>query len=552
MKKSSFSSYLQKSAFSDFTSAMVVFLVAIPLCLGIALACDAPLMSGVIAGIIGGIVVGSLGGSELGVSGPAAGLVTVVVAAMTAVGTFEAFLLVTALSGVFQFILGRLRAGILAYYVPSSVIKGMLAAIGIIIIMKEIPYVLGTELHKLDDLALFGKEGIPIGKAIMGTITNTSPGTVVIALISLVILVVWGLKAFEKYKFFRIIPGPLVVILLGVGLQLLFAQFFPALAIHPEQLVKIPTGGGVKSLIAFPDFAQILNKDVWIYALILCAVASVETLVVGEATDKLDPQKRITDMNRELSAQGVANFLSGMIGGLPLTQVIVRSSANVQSGGKTRGAAIMHGFLLLGAILVFPRLMNLIPLSSLAAILIMVGYKLIRPEIIKSMFAKGWNQFIPFVVTIIAILLTDLLVGIVIGLGVAIFLILLTNHRIPFSYHFDNSDHRTHIRMKLSEIVTFLNKGEILSTLQLIPDGAVLEIDGTRSKAIDPDVMEVFEDFLENSKHRDIKVEMIGFEEKVFKRFPAKSLRKKLLQPRKSLGIPTVQVDESSVVDTKE
>lgn len=494
MKKNA-STYFQNYFQGDLSASLVVFLVAIPLCLGIALASGVPLMSGIIAGICGGIIVGIFGGSPLGVSGPAAGLVAVVLAGIAAVGDFEAFLLVTLLAGVIQLLFAVLRAGIVAYYIPNSVIKGMLAAIGVIIILKEIPYALGASAAEV------GKPPV-----MADILDGVNIGVIVITAVCLAIVILWNLPGLKSSKFFRILPAPLVVVGVGVGLQVLFANFFPELAIGAKNLVHIELTDNPTDLLIFPDFNAITDSNVWIYAIILAAVASIEALLCAEATDKLDPEKRITPMNKELLGQGLGNIVAGLIGGLPITQVIVRSSANIQSGGKTRVSAILHGSLILISVLIFPSILNMIPLAALAVILLMVGWKLTRPAIYLEMFRNSWGQFIPFLVTVIAILLTDLLIGIGIGFGVAVFFILRNNYKIPFTFHYEEKDGKVHVRMTLSEIVSFLNKGQILSTLQTIPEGTVVEIDARKARVVDQDVVEVLKDFMENAKHRDIEI----------------------------------------------
>ena len=517
MKKST-AHYFQNFFQGDLAASVVVFLVAIPLCLGIALASGTPLMSGIIAGLCGGIVVGVFGGSPLGVSGPAAGLVAVVMAAITAVGgDFQAMLLVTVLAGAIQLILALLRAGVVAYYFPNSVIKGMLAAIGVIIILKEIPFAVGAEASKV------GKPPV-----MADILDGVHPGVIVVTVVGLAIMIIWNLKSVKKYLIFRALPAPLVVVLVGVLMHQLFAVAVPSLAFGTDNLVQIKLTDNPADLLMFPKWEAITDSNVWIYAAILAAVASIEALLCAEATDKLDPEKRITPMNKELLGQGLGNIVSGMIGGLPITQVIVRSSANIQSGGKTRASAVMHGLMILISVLLLPSLLNMIPLASLAVILLMVGWKLTKPAVYLEMFHKSWGQFIPFIITVVAILLTDLLIGIGIGFGVAIFFILRNNYKIPFSYHYEERDGKVHVRMTLSEIVSFLNKGQILSTFQTIPDGTVLEIDCAKARVVDMDVVEVLQDFRENAKYRDIE---IIFEHAEFNWEPqedaAKELRKR-------------------------
>lgn len=494
---------------SDFSSGLVVFLVAIPLCLGIALASEAPLMSGIIAGLVGGIVVGLFGGSELGVSGPAAGLVAIVIAAKDELGAFEVLLLATLIAGLIQLLFGIARAGVVAYYIPTSVIKGMLAAIGIIIIMKQIPHAVGYDADYEGDLTFAQPDGHNTFTEFSYLLDAIQPGAAIICGVGLAILMLWNLPFFKKIPLFKVLSGPLVAVASGVALQASFLAFAPDLAVGSSGMVNLATDKSAVEWITMPDFTAIGNSQVWVYALIIAFVASVESLLCAEATDKMDPEKRITPMNKELRAQGIANVVSGMIGGLPITQVIVRSSANVQSGARTRTSAVFHGMLILISVLLLPNILNMIPLASLAAILLVVGFKLVRPSLFKLIYKKGWGQFVPFIVTIIAILLTDLLIGIGIGLAVAIVFILVGNFRAPYTYELEDENGHPLVRIRLSEIVSFLNKGNILATLRGIPDGSHVVIDGTRNHFIDYDVEEVIQDFIENAKHRNIEVEFV-------------------------------------------
>ena len=494
---------------SDASSGIVVFLVAIPLCLGIALASEAPLMSGIIAGLVGGIVVGLFGGSELGVSGPAAGLVAIVIGAHTELGTFELLLLATMIAGIMQFVLGMLGAGVVAYYIPSSVIKGMLAAIGIIIIMKQLPHAVGYDADYEGDLTFSQADGENTFTELSHIFEAIQPGAAIICAVGIAILLLWNLPAFKRISLFRLISGPMVAVISGIGLQAAFLAFAPDLAVGSSAMVDLPTDKSALDLVTLPDFGGFGNGQVWFYAGVIAFVASVESLLCAEATDKMDPEKRITPMNKELRAQGIANVVSGLIGGLPITQVIVRSSANVQTGARTRTSAVFHGVLILISVLLLPGLLNMIPKASLAAILFIVGFKLVRPALFKLMFKKGWGQFIPFVVTIIAILLTDLLIGVGIGLVVAVIFILVSNFLSPYTYTIEDEDGHPLVRIKISEIASFLNKGNILSTLRLIPDDSYVIIDASRTQMMDFDVEEVILDFMENAKHRNIKVDFL-------------------------------------------
>nr|WP_245546806.1 SulP family inorganic anion transporter [Pseudopedobacter saltans] len=489
----------------DLTSSIVVFLVALPLCLGIALASGAPLFAGLLTGVIGGIVVASFSGSQLSVSGPAAGLTVIVVNAITQLGAFETFLLAVVIAGMFQIILGLARAGTIGNYFPSSVIEGMLAAIGIILILKQIPHALGY------DISYFADENTSIEKqgaleAIVTAFQNFQTGALIITLVSLVVLIFW-----PKLKKLSAIPAPLIVVVLGVLLAQLFSKSDYALT--SEHLVQIPivsSFGEFVGLFTFPKFSQILNPDVWTVAITIAVVASLETLLSIEAVDKIDKQKRVSPTNRELIAQGIGNSVSGLLGGLPLTSVIVRSSANVNSGGQTKLSAIFHGILLLVALLAIPSIINMIPLACLAAILLFTGYKLANILLFKKMWKHGKDQFIPFSVTVLAIVFTDLLMGVAIGMLIGVFYLLRANMRNPYFYKLENEGKQKTLKLRLSEEVSFLNKGAIRYTLTHIPQGAKVIIDGSNSKYIDRDVLEIIENFHQNAYKNKIEVDLIN------------------------------------------
>ncbi len=503
----------------DLPASIIVFLVAVPLCLGIALASGAPLFSGIIAGIVGGIVVGALSGSQLGVSGPAAGLAVIVLTAIQELGAFEIFLMAVVIGGVFQLILGFLRAGIIGYYFPSSVIKGMLSGIGIIIILKQIPHAFGYDKDYEGSLSFAQPDGHNTFSELYYMFEAISPGAVIITALSLLILVLWEQKFMKKIKLFQLVQGPLVVVSLGILLNLLF-QSIPSLSLNAEQIVAIPVAGSISGFFdqfTFPDFTQITNPAVWITGATLAVVASLETLLCLEATDKLDPFKRVAPANQELKAQGVGNIVSGLIGGLPITQVIVRSSTNIQSGGRTKMSAIMHGFILLLCAMAIPHILNLIPLASLAAILFLVGYKLAKPVLFKQMYNLGQSHFVPFMVTILGIVFTDLLTGIIIGLAVAIFYVLYNNYKKPFLFESDKHLKDGKLHLKLAEDVTFINKASIQRTLNNVPDGTKLVIDASDTINIDQDVIEIIEEFQVNAQYRNIEVEIIERKKKGIK-----------------------------------
>jgi MFS superfamily sulfate permease-like transporter len=500
---------------SDLPASLVVFLVATPLCLGIALASGAPLFAGIIAGIVGGIVVGAASGSALGVSGPAAGLAVIVLTAINTLGSWEAFLLSVVIAGALQMALGFARAGVIGYYFPSSVIKGMLTGIGLTIILKQLPHAVGYDADPEGNMSFAAAGGDNTFSAVAHMFSFVQPGAVVVALVSLVILVLWERPFIKQMKASLWIQGPLVAVAAGVGLNALFRTSAAGLAIEPSHLVQIPVASSVAGflgLFTMPDFSQLGNPVIYSTALTIAVVASLETLLCVEATDRLDPYKRVTPTDRELKAQGLGNLISGLIGGLPITQVIVRSSANIQSGARSKLSAILHGVLLLIAVVVLPGLLNQIPLATLAAILLVVGYKLAKPELFVSMYKLGWYQFVPFLVTIVGILMTDLLVGIGLGMAVAVFFLLLTNYRNP--YFVDDRPHKPGetVRLRLSEDVSFLNRATIMRTLDAIPPGTKVEIDATRSVNIDYDVYEILRGFEERARLLDIDLTVRGLD----------------------------------------
>jgi MFS superfamily sulfate permease-like transporter len=501
---------------NDIPAGVIVFLVAVPLCLGIALASGAPLFSGIIAGMVGGVVVGFISGSRLGVSGPAAGLAVIVADAIRQLGTnpqgefsmeigFPLFLSALVVGGVVQIILAFLRAGIIGYYFPNSVIKGMLAAIGIIIVLKQIPHALGHDIIPDGFESFSQKDGENTFTELWVALGDINPAAVIVTLLSLFILVLWEQKFMKNIKLFQIVQGPLLVVLVGILLSNAFATS-DTFILAQDEMVSLPIAseeGGFLQLFTTPDWSQIFSWNIIVIGITIAIVASLETLLCVEATDKLDPNKNVTPTNRELIAQGAGNIVSGLIGGLPITQVIVRSSANIQSGGRTKISAIFHGFLILLTVTFIPQVMNMIPLSSLAAILFLVGYKLTTPTLFKTMADKGWEQFVPFLITILSIVFTDLLTGIGIGLAVALFLVLRKNFNTPFSFKKEQKEGEP-ITIKLSENVTFLNKAGIMQALNAIPKGSKVFVDGKSSEYIHPDVLEIIEDFAIHAKQIDI------------------------------------------------
>jgi len=501
-----------KNLKNDFPAAIVVFFVALPLCLGIALASGAPLFSGLISGIVGGIIVGALSGSNLGVSGPAAGLSAIVLAAITTLGGYENLLLAVVLGGAIQILFGVLRAGIIGYYFPSSVIKGMLTGIGIIIILKQIPHFFGYDADPEGDLAFFQPDGENTFSEIGNVFGNISPGATLIACIAMAILILWEAILSEKGKIFKLVQGPLVAVALGIIYYLVTQG--STWGISDEHLVSVPIPEDFDSFIGqftLPNFAVIGSMDIWITAFTIALVASLETLLCVEATDKLDPHKNTTPTNRELFAQGTGNVISGMIGGLPITQVIVRSSANIQSGGQTKMSTIIHGFLLLISIIVIPNVLNLIPLSVLAAILLLVGYKLAKPKLFIQMYTLGWKQFVPFIVTILGIVFGDLLIGISLGLAIGIFVVLVKNYQNSHFLHMVKNEGEDHeVRMTLAEEVTFINKGAILKELNNLDPGTNLHIDTRKTQYLDNDIIEILDDFRVKAQDRNINITVVS------------------------------------------
>jgi carbonic anhydrase len=499
---------------SDLSSSIVVFLVAVPLCLGIAMASGAPFFSGLIAGIVGGLVIGTLSNSQLSVSGPAAGLTAIVLTAITRLGAFEIFLSAVVVAGIMQLALGFIRAGSIANYFPGSVIKGMLTGIGIIIILKQIPHAFGYDKDAEGNSAFIGNDGNSMFSALLEPLTKIHYGVTIITLVSLLLLILWE-KPFMKKA--RLVPGALIAVIVSILLNLVFQAAAPAFAVTGEHLVQIPVPssfGEFLGLFQFPDFTRVFSSDVLLTAVTLATVASVETLLCIEAVDKIDPMRRVTNPNRELKAQGIGNIVSGLLGGLPVTSVIVRSTANLNAGAKTKLSAILHGVLILVCVLLIPGLLNRIPLGALAAILLMTGYKLAKVSIFKQMFANGKYQWIPFLITVIAVVRFDLLTGVGLGLVASIVAILYGN--LKNSYYFHKKEHHEGelIHIRLSEEVSFLNKASIKLTLDHLPENATVLIDATATHYIDFDVLELIKEFKEvKAPLKNIKCVLTGFKE---------------------------------------
>lgn len=495
----------------DIPASVVVFLVALPLCLGVALASGAPLLSGVIAGVIGGIVVGFASGSPLMVSGPAAGLTAIVLAGIAQVGGFPRFLPAVILGGAIQIALGLAKAGVIGYYFPSSVIKGMLAAIGLTLILKQIPHAVGYDADYEGDFAFVGPSGENTFGAIGSALQQIQPGAVAVALLGVALMVWWPKSPMAKIKLF---PAPLAAVLVGVGLNELLLALEPSFAIRGTHLVSLPTtgAGGVLSQITRPDWSALGDQQVWMLAATLGIVASLESLLSLEATNKLDPEKRDAPANRELFAQGLGNMLSGFFGGLPVTGVIVRSSANVDAGARSRLSAIVHGAMLVIAVLVLAPMLNRIPLAALAAILLVTGFKLTTPTLWKSAWHLGWSHFIPFAITIVAILFTDLLRGIGIGLVVGIGYIIAEHMRRPALTKVSPPG-AILTRYVLPDQVTFLSKSNLMQTLDALPPGCRVEIDGRKTARFDYDALEALLSFRETARNRNIDYRLVGIPE---------------------------------------
>lgn len=495
----------------NFPSGLVVFLVALPLCLGIALASGAPPLSGVIAGIIGGLVVGAISNSNISVSGPAAGLTAIVLTAITDLGAFELFLCAGMVAGIIQLVLGFIRAGSISNYFPNNVIEGMLAGIGIIIILTQIPHALGFDKDYEGNETLF-TNGINFNY-FNELFAAIHPGTIIVTLVSIGILLAWDhISILKKIK---MLPGALVAVIAGILLNELFKMSGSSLAITSEHLVALPipqSFDDFKNLVTTPDFNGFTNMKVWIAGATIAIVASIETLLCIEASDRLDKQRRITDTNLELKAQGIGNLVSSFIGGLPITSVVVRSSTNANAGATSKLSTMIHGSLLLVCVLSIPFILNLIPLATLAAVLILVGYKLAKPATFKHFWKLGKFQFIPFVATVVAIVATDLLKGVGIGLAISVFYILQGNMKRAYYLSREKLDDADGINIKLAEEVSFLNKAAIKKTLKNIKSNSTVIIDARGTSYIATDVLEMIQDFANiRAKEEDINVELIGF-----------------------------------------
>jgi len=504
---------LRQTIGRDLIAGLVVFLVAVPLCLGLAHASGVPIIAGIIAGIIGGIVVGMLSGSHVSVSGPAAGLTAIVLTQMQVLGTFEAFLLAVAIGGVLQIILGLLRAGVLANYFPTNVIKGLLAAIGVILILKQLPHLVGHDADWEGDMTFVQEDGFNTFSELLHMLGAFLPGAAVIGISCAALLLVWDRSRLKKSLF----PAPLAAVMLGVILSEIFRRSGSSWTIAESHLVAVPVlgtnGQGWNTIFHLPDFSQLSNPKIYVGAITIAIMASLETLLNLEASDKLDPQRRHSPPNRELLAQGVGNLTAGLIGGMPMTSVIIRSSVNANSGARTRLSTITHGALLVIAVFLLPTLLNSIPLAALAAILVVTGFKLASPMLFRSMWSEGLGQFLPFVVTVAAIVFTDILIGVSIGLAVS--LLFLLNSSLRRGMTIIREEHASGIvnRIQLAEQVSFLNRAALQSTLSRFGRGDEVVLDARMTDYIDPDILGLIKSFRdETAAAQGISVSLVGFQ----------------------------------------
>ena len=508
-KKINLFSYLK----SDFASGLVVFLVALPLCLGIALASGAPLFSGIISGVVGGIVVGLMSQSHLSVSGPAAGLTAIVLTAISDLGAFDVFLLAVLLAGIFQLILGFIKAGTISNYFPSNVIEGMLAGIGVIIILKQIPHAVGYDNDFEGDESFLQNDGLNSFSELFSVFEHLQIGSIIITIVSLSILILWNKITFLKNL--KLVPAALVAVIIGVLLNEYFIRTGSSLMISKEHLVSLPvpqTFEEFRNIIVTPNFSAITNTKVWIVAATIAVVASIETLLCMEAADKMDVQKRYSDTNIELKAQGIGNILSSLLGGLPMTSVVVRTSANNAAGAKTKMSTVIHGVLLLVSVLSIPVILNKIPYATLAAILLMIGYKLANPKTIMHFWQKGKYQFVPFIATFVAVVFTDLLKGVALGMIISVIFILKGNMKRAYSFSKEKYQDGDIININLAQEVSFLNKSAIKTTLNDLPENSKVIINATDTVYIAHDVLDLINDFKKTrAKEEKIKVKLKGF-----------------------------------------
>lgn len=516
--KNKYSKYFK----TDLISGFVVFLIALPLCLGISMASGAPLFSGIIAGIVGGIIVGFTSNSNINVSGPAASVALVIFTGIQSMGGmdnggFQAILVAVIVAGIFQLILGFLKAGTVAYFFPNAMIKGILASIGLILILKQIPHAFGVDSVFEGVESFWNNDGENTFSEIARIWGHVHWGAVIITLISMLIILIWERPVLKNFLFFKYFPSALAAVLIGIGLNLLFSKLEGSMVLTNEHLVVLPvasTFGDFLGFFAFPDFSYFLNPKIYGIALSIAFIASLESLLSTEAGDKLDPMKRRTSTNRELKAQGLGNIVAGLIGGLPITAVIVRTSANVDAGGRTKVSTITHGTVMLLAVAFIPLVLNMIPLASLAAVLFVVGFKLTAPSVYREVYKQGFKQFLPFIATILIVIFTDLINGIMVGGALAVFFILRDNYKNAYLHDKVIRDDDKHIKIKLAQETTFLNKADILLFLDKIPENMKVTIDGSEAKFIHPDIYDIIDDFVEGAQHKNIEVELIDLSER--------------------------------------
>lgn len=502
---------VQKNLSSDIKAGIVVFLVALPLCLGIAMACGVPLFSGIISGVVGGIVITTISNSKFSVSGPAAGLTAIVIASIAQLGSYEAFLAAVVFAGILQIILGVIKTGQIGNFIPNAVIKGMLAGIGIILIIKQIPHFFGYDKNPDGDMSFIQADGQNSFSDLINMINYITPGSLLVGLVSFALLLIGNMSFYKNNKFLSFIPIPLAVVLIGILMTIGF-QNSEFLKIEPSHLVNLPFINSVSDLtsnLTFPNFSVIQTQNFWIVVFTIAIVASLETLLNIEAVDKINPEKTDTNSNRELIAQGVGNMTSGFIGGLPVTSVIVRSSANISSGAKSKWSTIIHALLLLLTVLLIPNILTLIPNASLAAILIFTGYKLTTYKLFKNIWKMGLEQFLPFVITILVMLFTDLLKGVGVGIIISIIFILRDNMSAAFDTNSNVIEGKLHYLIKLPQHVTFFNKGFLIRFFDAVEPNSKVIIDGSINKKINVDSKEVIEDFLESTEEKNIEVDQI-------------------------------------------
>lgn len=507
---------------TDLISGFVVFLIALPLCLGISMASGAPLFSGIIAGILGGIVVGFASNSNINVSGPAASVALVIFTGIQAMGGienggFQAILVAVIIAGVYQVVLGFLKAGTVAYFFPNAMIKGILASIGLILILKQIPHAFGVDSVFEGMETFWNNDGENTFSEIARIWGHIHWGAVIITLVSIAVILIWERPILKKYLFFKYFPSALAAVLFGIGLNILFQTIEGQFVLDSEHLVVLPVASSFGEFIGFfslPDFSYFLNPKIYGIALSIAFIASLESLLSTEAGDKLDPMKRRTNTNRELKAQGLGNIVAGFIGGLPITAVIVRTSANVGAGARTKISTITHGVVMLLCVAFIPLILNKIPLASLAAVLFVVGFKLTAPSVYRSVYKQGFKQFLPFIVTILIVMFTDLITGIMVGGALAVFFILRDNYKNAYLHDKVTRDDDQHIKIKLAQETTFLNKADILLFLDKIPENMFVTIDGSDAKFIHPDVYDIIDEFVEAAQHKNIQVELIDLRER--------------------------------------